>query len=208
VFAVVIGGVFLIQFTVADHRTSVLKVGLPALVIAVGLVDLVAYLRRAQRAGDRVPATTEAAPPDPFTSYAVPGQERAIFFLQLVPMCGVLVAVMHGFGPWALAFPGFIVWLYIYWIFWKVAWRLEVDGPVLRWHGLLRHGSVAIADIIRARPVRVPFGNILTGPRAIRFTVRGWTDITVMSYSGMAEFVVGLRHKAPWMEDWLQWPRR
>jgi hypothetical protein len=210
VFAVVIGGIFLVQFTIAERPTSVVRVGPSFLVIVVGLVNLVAYRRRARRAQDRVPVTSEARSPPPgrFTSYAVPGCERAIFFLLLVSMCGVLAEAIHGLGLWALAFPGFIVWLYVYWIFWKVAWSLEVDGPVLRWHGLLRHGSVAIADIIRARPVTVPFGNILTGPRAIRFTVRGWSDITVMSYSGMAEFVVGLRHKAPWMEDWLQWPRR
>jgi hypothetical protein len=197
-----------LDMTRTANSTNILELSLPSLlvVVGIGIIALVTYRRRPRRVRDSVHETTGSAavtPPGPPMAYAVPVAERALLALLLpIAMFAVFAFAARGIGAWAILFPGTIILFYAYWVFWKLSWDLMIDGSRLQWRGPLRHGSVAISDIIRVRYVRMAWRDGFISTSGLRFTVRGSGDITIPWFPGLAELVVALRPLAPQMDDW------
>jgi hypothetical protein len=76
----------------------------------------------------------------------------------LLVIFGIGVALGIGSGPplfvflalWAIV----IVW-YVYWSLLRVAYDLELDGPIIRWRAPLRSGTVNLSELAELRPSNV-----------------------------------------------------
>jgi hypothetical protein len=83
-------------------------------------------------------------------------------------------------------------WSFNY-VYWRLSWRLELDGATLRWRGTLRRGELPVAELER---VSLAFlGNITR--QAVRLSTVSGPSILVAYGRGYASFTAALVHAVP-----------
>jgi hypothetical protein len=87
------------------------------------------------------------------------------------------------------------VWIVVgiwngYWLLTRIAYKIEVDFPLLRWHTPLREGEILIQDIVAVRPRRFASSTQIIQTDAGQ-------RIMVPVGKGMDEFVAALRSINP-----------
>jgi hypothetical protein len=89
----------------------------------------------------------------------------------------------------------------VYWLLWRVSYRLEVDGERLRWRTPLRAGEILLSDVQGIRTGW--FGGMAV------IEVRDHEDVMSLSRTGISEFasaVAGDRDIP--VDTWVPWGER
>ena len=97
--------------------------------------------------------------------------------------------------PFILPIPSLIVAWFAYMVYWRLSWRLELDGATLRWRGTLRRGELPLAELERVEAAFVIMSN--WGQRAIRLRIASRQSILVMYGRGFRAFADALMRAVP-----------
>ncbi len=80
-------------------------------------------------------------------------------------------------------------------VYWLLSWRLEFDGAVLRWRGLLRGGEIPVSELRGVNFVR--YISPLRGQQTVRFVGASGTAVSIVSGAGLIDFVAKLVQANP-----------